>query len=385
MNFDLTDAQIAIRDTARDFAQREIGPRAGEWDRSSTFPRDVIAKLGKMGFLGIVVPERWGGAGADYTSQALVIEELARHCGSVAITVASHNSLCGGHIALAGTDAQKERFLTRLARGEALGAWGLTEPDSGSDAGAARTTAVRRGDRWVLTGTKMFITQGSVAGIYVILASTDAAKKQRGLTAFVIEAGTPGLRPGRILEKLGLHASDTTEVILEEVEVPDDQRLGPVDGGFYDTLKILDRGRIGIASMAIGLGRGALEESTRYAREREQFGRPIGDNQAIKWMLADSAMELDAARLLVRRAAWMQDRGMKTTRESSMAKLFAAPAAMRACWKAIQIHGGYGYTKDFPVERYWRDCKICEIGEGTNEINRMVVARDLLGRVIADV
>lgn len=384
MNFHLSEAQVAIRAAAREFAQREIAPRAHEWEHTHTLPRDVIRKAAELGFLGIVIPERYGGAGADYVSAALLIEELARHDGSIAITVASHNSLCTGHIALAGSPAQKDRYLPKLATGQWLGAWALTEPGSGSDAGAARSSAERRGDRWILNGTKMFITQGSVAAVYVVLCSTSPERRQRGLTAFIVEAGTKGLRPGRKLEKLGLHGSDTTEVILEDVEVSDAQRLGDVDAGFRDTLSILDRGRIGIGAMALGLGRGALEEATRYARERKQFGKPIGQNQAIQFMLASWATELDAARLLIWRAAWMQDNGRSTTRESAMAKLYAARAAMKACWGAIQIHGGYGYTKDFPVERYWRDAKLCEIGEGTNEVQRMVIARELLGRGMAD-
>jgi len=378
MEFDLTESQRLIRDTVREFAAKRIAPNAGEWDRSETFPHDVVKALGAMGMMGVAVPERWGGAGAGQLGHALVIEELARHDGSVALTVASHNSLCVGHISHAANDEQKERFLRPLATGKVLGAWGLTEPGSGSDAGAARTTARRSGSDWIISGTKMFITQGSVASTYVVLASTAPEKKQRGLTAFIIEAGTPGIRPGRKLEKLGLHASDTTELILEDVVVPDSQRLGEINAGFRDALVILDRGRIGIGAMAVGLGRGALEESTRYARERHQFGRPIADFQAIQWMLADMATELDAARLLVYRAGWLQDNGMNSTRESATAKLYAARAAAKATWAAIQIHGGYGYTKDFPVERYWRDTKLCEIGEGTNQINQHVVARELL-------
>jgi alkylation response protein AidB-like acyl-CoA dehydrogenase len=267
----------------------------------------------------------------------------------------------------------------RLARGEALGAWGLTEPGSGSDAAAARTSAVKRGDRWVLSGAKTFITQGTVASIYVILASTTPELKQRGLTAFVVEKGTPGFRTGRKLEKMGLRASDTAELILEDVEIPEDQQLGALDAGFTDTLRILERVRIGIASMAVGLARGALEESVRYAKQRVQFGVPIANHQAIQLMIADMASQIDAARLLVRRAAWLQDQGQRTPRESSTAKLYAAQIAMRACDTAIQIHGGYGYTREFPVERYLRDVKLCEIGEGTNEVQRKILARHLFG------
>jgi len=312
---------------------------------------------------------------------------VARADGSLGLTMASHNSLCTGHILLAGNETQKQKYLPRLAAGKVLGAWGLTEPGSGSDAGAAVTRAVRSEGRapdgssqtqWRLDGTKTFITQGSVAGVYVVLASTSPDKKQKGLTAFIIERGTPGFRAGRRLEKMGLHASDTTELILEDVVVPDEQRLGEIDQGFFDTLTVLDRGRIGIGAWAVGIGRGALEESRAYALARVQFGKPIAEFQAVKHMLADMATELEAARLLVWRAAWLQDQKVKTTRESSVAKYYAARASVRACNAAVQIHGGYGYTREFPVERYLRDAKLAEIGEGTNEVQKMVIARELL-------
>jgi alkylation response protein AidB-like acyl-CoA dehydrogenase len=315
---------------------------------------------------------------------AIVIEELARVDGSIALSVAAHNGLGTGHILLAGNAAQKQKYLPRLATGEWLGAWGLTEPGSGSDAAGAKTRAVKKPGttetRWVINGSKTFITQGSIGTVYVVLASTSPEKKQKGLTAFILEKGFPGFSVGKHIEKLGCRASDTTELNFHDVEVSDEQRLGEVDGGFLDTLEILDRGRISIASMALGLGRGALAQATRYAKERVQFGRPIAENQAIQFMLADSAMELDAAALLIRRAAWLKDQGKRTTRESSMAKLWAAQAGMRACDRAIQIHGGYGYTREFPVERALRDCKLCEIGEGTNEVQRIVIAKKILGR-----
>jgi alkylation response protein AidB-like acyl-CoA dehydrogenase len=379
MDFELTPEQAAIRDVAREFADAELGDKIAPYDERQEFPHEIVAKLGPLGFMGVLVPEEYGGAGLDYVSYALIVEELNRGDASVGITMWGHNSLCTNHINLFGSPEQKRRWLPRLASGEMLGAWGLTEPGSGSDAAALRTTAVRRGDRWVISGTKTFITQGSVAGTYVILASTSPGQKQKGLTAFVVERGTPGLRAGRKLEKLGLRASDTTEVILEDCEVPDENRLGDVDAGFTHTLRILERGRIGIAAMAVGLGRGALEEATRYARERVQFGVPIAQHQAIQLMLADMATEIAAARLLYLRAAWLQDRGQRTPRESSVAKLYGARAAMRACDAAIQIHGGYGYTREFPVERYLRDCKLTEIGEGTNEVQRMIIARQLFG------
>jgi alkylation response protein AidB-like acyl-CoA dehydrogenase len=292
--------------------------------------------------------------------------------------MASHNSLCTGHIFLAANEAQKKKYVTRLASGEVLGAWGLTEPGSGSDAGAAITRAVRKGNDWVLNGTKTFITQGSVAAIYVILASTSPEKKAKGLTAFIVEKGTPGFRAGKKIEKMGLHASDTTELILEDVTLSDEQRLGEIDAGFFDTLKILDKGRIGIGAWAIGIGRAAFHAARDYAKQRVQFGQAISEFQAVKHMLADMAMELDAARLLVWRAAWMQDQKVTTTKESSVAKYYAARASMRACNAAIQIHGGYGYTREFPVERYMRDSKLGEIGEGTNEVQKLVIARELL-------
>jgi alkylation response protein AidB-like acyl-CoA dehydrogenase len=383
MNFDLTEDQRILRDSVREFCAREIVPRARGWDEREEFPAEIVPKLAEMNLLGMTLPEELGGAGMSLHDYTLVIEELARADGSVCLTVASHNSLCAGHIRLAGNEAQKRRWLPPLARGEVLGAWGLTEPGSGSDAAAARTTAVRKGDRWVLNGAKTFITQGTVAGTYVILASTTPEKKQRGLTAFVVEKGTPGFRTGKKIEKMGLNASDTAELILEDVEVPDDHRLGEIDSGFSDTLKILERGRIGIAAMAVGLGRGALEEAVGYAKQRVQFGVPIAHHQAIQLMLADMATQLDAARLLVWRGAWLQDRGTRTPLESSIAKLYAAQIAMRACDAAIQIHGGYGYTREFPVERYLRDAKLCEIGEGTNEVQRIVIARQLLGRAVA--
>jgi alkylation response protein AidB-like acyl-CoA dehydrogenase len=379
MNFDLTDEQQALRDSVRDFCAREIMPRARQWDDEERFPMEIVPRLAELNLLGLLAEEEYGGAGMSLVDYTVVIEELARADGSICLTVASHNSLCTGHIRAAGTDEQKRRWVPRLARGEVLGAWGLTEPGSGSDAAAARTTAVKKGDGWVLNGAKTFITQGTVASVYVILASTTPELKQRGLSAFVVEKGTPGFRAGKKLEKMGLRASDTAELILEDVEVPDDHRLGPIDSGFTDTLRILEKGRIGIASMAVGLARGALEEAIRYAKQRVQFGVPIASHQAIQMMLADVAAQVDAARLLVRRAAWLQDQGQRTPRESSTAKLYAAQIAMRACDVAIQVHGGYGYTREFPVERYLRDAKLCEIGEGTNEVQRMILARHLLG------
>jgi alkylation response protein AidB-like acyl-CoA dehydrogenase len=387
MNFDLTEEQSLLRQSVRDFCAREVVPRAAAWDDEERFPHEVIAPMSAMGLLGMQIPEALGGAGMRFHDYVVALEEVARADGALGLTMASHNSLCTGHIFLAGNDEQKARYVPRLASGQVLGAWGLTEPGSGSDAGAARTRAVRREGRdlagnptveWVLNGSKTFITQGSVAGIYVILASTSPEKMQKGLTAFIVERGTAGFRSGRRIEKMGLHASDTTELVLEDVVVPDSQRLGAVDAGFFDTLKILDKGRIGIGAWATGIGQAALDAARAYAKQRVQFGRPIADFQAIRHMLADMATDLEVARMSVWRAAWLQDQGRRTTRESSVAKLFAARAAMRVCNAAVQIHGGYGYTREFPVERYLRDAKLAEIGEGTNEVQRMVIAREVL-------
>ena len=383
IRFDHADEERILRDTVRSFARSEIAPYARTWDEEERFPSELVPKLAELGLLGMTVPEAYGGAALPMQQIAIVVEELARVDGSVAITVASHNGLCTGHIALAGNEAQKQAYLPRLASGQALGAWGLTEPGSGSDAAGARTRAIRDGDRWIINGSKIFITQGSVGSIYVVLAVTTPEKKQRGLTAFIVERGAPGFRVGKHIEKMGLHASDTTELVFEDCAVPLENQLGELDAGFLDTVKILDKGRITIAAMALGLGWGAYEAAVAYAKDRRQFGRPLADNQAIQFMLADSLTELETGRLLIRRAAWMHDQGQRTTRESAMAKLWTAQAAMRACDRAVQIHGGYGYTREFPVERAMRDCKLCEIGEGTNEVQRMVIAREILGRHLA--
>jgi alkylation response protein AidB-like acyl-CoA dehydrogenase len=382
VNFALSDEQIVLQKSVRELAERIIVPNARRWDEEEVFPHEIIKPMGEMGLLGMQIPEEYGGAGMKFHDYVVALEEIARADASVGLTMASHNSLCTGHLYLAGNEAQRKKYLPRLASGQALGGWGLTEPGSGSDAGAARTRALPRGvgkdARWVINGTKTFITQGSVGSIYVVLASTSPEKKAKGLTAFIVERGTPGFRTGKRIEKMGLHASDTTELVFEECEVPEDQRLGEIDQGFFDTLKILDKGRIGIGAWAVGIGRAALEASLKYAKERIQFDKPISEFQAIQHMLADMATELDAARLLVWRAALMQDAKLKTTQESATAKYYAARATMRACNAAVQIHGGYGYTREFDVERYMRDAKLAEIGEGTNEVQKMVIARELL-------
>jgi alkylation response protein AidB-like acyl-CoA dehydrogenase len=350
MNFDLTEEQKLLKQTIRDFAETQITPGAAERDEAARFPTELVPKMAGLGLFGIMIPQGYGGAGLDAVSAAIIVEELARVDAAVALIVASHNSLCAAHILNFGSEMQKQKYLPSLARGEELGAWALTEPGSGSDAAALRTRATLEGEHWVLAGEKQFTTQGS----------------------------TPGLRIGRVENKLGVRASDTAAVQLEEVRVPKENLLGKVNGSFYEVLKVLEGGRVGIAAMATGIAQGALEESTKYAGMRKQFGKPIAEFEAVQWMLADMATEIDAARLLVYRAAQLKDRGMSFLKAASEAKLYAAETAMRAATKAIQIHGGYGYIKDYPVERYFRDAKICEIGEGTSEIQRIVIARELL-------
>jgi alkylation response protein AidB-like acyl-CoA dehydrogenase len=378
MDFQLDDQQKALRDAVRDFTAREVIPRAPSWDEAERFPIEMMPRLGELGLMGMVAPEEYGGTGLDYVTIAVLLEELARGDASLALTVESHNSLCLAHIKHFGTEAQKRRWLPDLASGRALGAWCLTEAGSGSDAADVRMRAERADGGWRLNGSKMFITQGSVASVYVVMAATDRAKGAKGITAFVVERGTPGLSSGPHIKKMGMRSTDTTEVILEDVRVPDGNRLGEVDHGFADTLRILDRGRIAISGLAVGIARAALEEATKYAGERVAFGHPIGDFQAIQWMLADAATEIDAARLLTWRAAWLHDTGQPFQAQASMAKLYSGQVAVRAADMAIQVLGGYGYTRDFPVERYLRDARLCEIGEGTNEIQRMLIARHLL-------
>jgi len=378
MNLDLPEEMREIQRTVREFCESEVVPRARAWDDREAFPAEVVAKLGPLGLMGVAVPERYGGAGLGSLALAVVVEEIARHDGGLALTVASHNGLGTGHILRFGTEAQKERWLPPLARGERLAAWGLTEPGSGSDAAALRSTAVRRGDGWVLNGTKTFITQGTVGDTFVVLARTDPSAGAKGITAFVIEKGAKGFTQKPLHGKLGMRSSDTGELHLEDVEVPDEQRIGEVHQGFVNTLQILDRGRVTIGALAVGLARGALEESRSYAKERKAFGRPIADFQAISFGLADVATELEAARLLVYRAASLCDAGAPFAREAAMAKVFASEMAMRATSRAIQIHGGYGYTRDYPVERAFRDAKLCEIGEGTSEVQRIVISRAVL-------
>jgi alkylation response protein AidB-like acyl-CoA dehydrogenase len=379
MDFTHAEHHELLRKSVRDFARAEVAPHARAWDAEERFPKEIVPKLAALGLLGIRIPEEYGGAGMDTTSYAICVEEIAKVDGSLALTIASHNGLGTGHILSFGSDAQKQKYLPKAAKGEWLAAWALTEPGSGSDAAGLRTTARRDGDAWVIDGTKMFITQGSVGGFCVVLARTNpGVSKQKGITAFVVEHGTKGFSASKHLEKLGCRSSDTCELTFDEVRVGDEQRVGEIDHGFIDTLKILDRGRISIAAMALGLGYGALDMAVTYAKDRKQFGKPIAEFQAIQWMLADSKTELDAASLLTYRAAWLADQGRRYAQEASMAKLYASEASSRAINRALQIHGGYGYTREFAVERHLRDAKICEIGEGTSEVQRMVIAKGLL-------
>ena len=361
----------------REFADGEIAPGAAERDELSRFPAELIPKLAEQGLLGIMVPEEYGGSGYDAISSAIILEEIARVDAAVALLVGSHNSLCSGHILLAGTDEQKRQFLPPLARGEKLGAWALTEPGSGSDAGAMRTRATLDGDHWVIRGDKQFITQGSTAGTYVIMASTDPAQGTRGISVFIVDRETPGLVVGKLEKKLGVRASDTAALHFDDMRVPKDRLLGKRNEGFKDVLSVLAAARIGMAALAVGIAQGALDEALNYAKRRRQFGKPILEYEAIQWMLADMATECEAARLLAWHAATLRDEGSPYLRIASQAKLYSSEVAVRSTSKAIQIHGGYGYLKDSPVERFYRDAKLCEIGEGTSEVQRMVIAREL--------
>lgn len=373
-----TQEQQLLRETVRDFARAEIAPHCLRWDEEQVFPIETIKQLGGLGFLGVLVDIDRGGSGLGYPEYAIILEELARVDGSLTLSVAAHNSLCTNHIYVVGSDEQRDRFIPSLAGGEHLGAWALTEPGSGSDASAASATARRSGRGWVLNGTKNFCTHGSCADIYVIMAVTDREKGTHGISAFIVEKGTPGLTPGKKENKLGCRSSDTASVILDDVEVPSENLLGSEGEGFVDALKILDGGRISIAAMALGIAQGSLDCSLSYSKEREQFGRSISHFQAIQFKLADMATRVEASRLLTYRAAEIKKSRGACPKESSMAKLYASEAAVWVAEQAIQIHGGYGYTKDYPPEKFWRDAKICTIGEGTSEIQRMVISRELL-------
>ena len=379
MDFEYTPDQIALRKAVREFAEAEIAPHVLEWDEAQIFPSEAVAKLGRLGYLGAIFPEELGGAGLGYIEYSIIIEELSRVDGSVGIIVAAHTSLCSNHIFKMGTDDQRRCYIPRLAVGEWLGCWSLTEPEAGSDAAGTRTTAVRdESGCWVLNGAKTFTTNAHYADVCVAMAVTERAAAQHGISAFIIQKGTPGFRPGKKENKLGLRASATGEVIFENCRVAPGHLLGRQNEGFVDSLKVLDGGRISIAALAIGMAQGAYDAALRYSKLRKQFSRPISEFQAIQNKLVDMAVDLDAARLLNYRAAWMMDRGMRVTRESATAKLFASEAAVRIANEAVQIHGGYGFIKDYPVEKFYRDVKLCTIGEGTSEIQRLVIARQLL-------
>ena len=378
MDFQLNEEQQQLKRSVREFAEREIAPHVMKWDEAGEFPLATIKELGRMGLMGVIFPPEYGGAGMGYVEYVIAIDELSRVDGSVGIIVAAHTSLCANHIFLVGTEEQKKKYVSRLATGDWIGAWGLTEPSSGSDAGSARMTAVRRGNCWVLNGTKTFCTNGHYADVLVVVAVTDRAARTHGLSAFIVEKDTKGFRPGKKENKLGLRASDTAELIFEDCVIPAENRLGREGDGFIDAMQVLDGGRISIAALSLGMAQGAFEAALRYSKQRKQFGRPISDFQAIQWKLADMATEIDAARLLTMRAASMKDAGLKTTQESSIAKLYASEVAVRCANEGVQIHGGYGFIKDYPAEKFYRDVKLCTIGEGTSEIQRLVIARQLL-------
>jgi len=378
MDFSLTPEQDHFRRTVRDFAEAEIRPNVAAWDENQTFPREAIGKAAALGLLGSIFPEELGGAGLTYIDYAIVIEELARVDPSVGLIVAAHTSLCTNHIFTAGTEEQKQRYIPKLAAGEWLGCWSLTEPEAGSDAAGTRTTAVLDGDCWVLNGGKTFTTNAHDAQVCVAMAVTDRAASNHGISAFIIETGTPGFRLGRKENKLGMRASSTSEVLFTDCRLPDSQLLGRPGEGFVDSLRVLDGGRISIAALAVGTAMGAYDAALKYSQHRKQFGRFISEFQAIQHKLVDMATGIDAARLLVYRAAWLKDQNRRVTKESAMAKLFASETAVRVCDDALQIHGGYGFIKDYPVEKFYRDVKLCTIGEGTSEIQRLVIARQLL-------
>jgi alkylation response protein AidB-like acyl-CoA dehydrogenase len=378
LDFSLSEEQQLLQQTVRDFAQAEIAPHAREWDEQQAFPREIFTKLGALGLMGAVWPTEYGGAGLSTLDYAIVMEEVSRADAGVALSLAAHNSLCSGHIFLAGNEEQKKKYLTPLARGEKVGCWGLTENSAGSDAGGTKTVAVKDGDHWVLNGSKTFITNASVADTAVVMAVTDKTKGKKGISAFVVERGTPGFRPGKKEDKLGVRSSDTSELVLEDCRVPAANLQGQEGNGFVDTLRILDRGRIGIAAWSLGIAQASLETSMSYAQGRRQFGHAIAEFQAIQFKIADMAVKVDAARLLTWRAAQLRDSGQEHTTQSSMAKLYASEIAVEVALEAVQIHGGYGFLKDYPVERYLRDSKLGTIGEGTSEVQRLVIARELM-------
>ncbi len=381
MDFSFTDEQRQLRQSVREFAESEIAPHIMEWDEASHFPVEIMPQLAEMGLLGVIFPEQYGGAGLGYIEYVTVIEELARVDGSVGLIVAAHNSLCTNHIFKFGSEEQRRKYVVPLAQGKKIGCWSLTEPEAGSDAGGTRTVAERSGDGWMLNGAKTFTTNGHYADVCVAMALTDKTKGSHGISAFIVEKGTPGFRPGKKENKLGMRASDTSEVVFNDCRIPACQLLGAAGQGFVNSLQVLDGGRISIAALALGMAQGAYEAAVKYAKERKQFGKAISDFQAIQFKLADMATQIEAARLLVYHAAWLADcNDVRFTKESSMAKLFASEVAVRVANEVVQVFGGYGFVKDYPAEKYYRDVKLCTIGEGTSEIQRLVIARQILGK-----
>jgi len=378
MDFTLTEEQQLLKQSIRNFAQKEIAPRVKEYDEKGEWPVEIQKKLAEMGLLGIIIPPEYGGAGYSNLDYILILEELSKVDPSIGLVVAAHNSLCSNHINLFGTEEQKKKYLTRLATGETLGAWALTEPEAGSDAAAIKTTAVKEGSHWILNGRKVFITNGSVAEIAVVMAVTDKEKGKKGISAFILEKGMKGFKVGKKEDKLGIRAADTAELIFEDVEVPEENLLGEEGMGYRNAMEILDGGRVSIAGFSLGIAAGAIEASIKYAKERVQFNQSIANFQAIQWMLADLSTELEAAKLLTYKAAFLEDQGKKIPKESAMAKLFASELAVKASSIAVQIFGGYGFTKDYPVEKFYRDSKLATIGEGTSEIQRWIIAHKVL-------
>jgi butyryl-CoA dehydrogenase len=377
LDFNLNDEQKLFQKVIKEFCEKEIKPLASKIDKEEYFPKELYKKMGKMGLMGMTVPQEYGGSGIDRISYMIALEEISRYCGSTGITVEAHNSLGIGHIYEHGTDKQRKKYLPKLCSGEAYAAWALTEPNAGSDAASGQTTAVLEKDEWVINGTKQFITTGDIADVTTVMVMTDKSKGAKGISAIIVEKDTPGFKVGQLEDKLGLRGSHTAELILEDCRVSKENLLGEEGKGFTGAMNILDRGRTAIGAMSVGIARASFEDALDYAKQRQQFGRPIGKFQAIQWMLADMATEIDAARLLVFRAADMEDKNIRFTKEASMAKLFASEMAMRATVKGMQILGGYGYTREYPLERYYRDIKLCTIGEGTSEVQRMVIARQL--------
>ena len=378
MNFEVSELTGQVAATARDFANQYIRPRVMEWDESQQFPLEIFKQLGELGLMGVLVPEEYGGAGLTYYEYNAVIQEISKVCGSIGLSVAAHNSLCTGHIMLFGTEEQKRKYLPKLATAEFLGAWGLTEPNTGSDAGNMKTTAVRDGESWILNGTKNWITHGISGDVAVVIARTGEPRTSGNCTAFIVERGMPGFAGGKKENKLGMRASETAEMIFDNCRISDAQRMGEVGDGFRQAMKVLDGGRISIAALSIGIARGAYEAALQYSKERHQFDKPISSFQAISFKLADMATEIEAAELLTQQACDLKIRGEKMTKQAAMAKYYASEVAVKVSTEAVQIFGGYGYTKDFPVEKFYRDSKLCTIGEGTSEVQKMVIAREVL-------